>query len=175
MSHWFDTLARPHTRRTALKSAGIAGAGLLVGFKRAPAALADTDEPCYLPCLQFTLVTREGQDEACEKRYGHESKDEYVPFIGAVRFVLRNERYFRCKGLASTQFNQAKGRCFSEAECGDPVKYPGGALPTPAPGCGPGGNYVACGDNPCCNLVYATCQSCSSGEVCCRIDGRCCS
>jgi hypothetical protein len=174
MSHWFDTLARPHTRRTALKSAGIASAGVLLGFKRAPAAHADIDEPCYLPCLQLSLATREGQDEACDKRYGHTGDGEYVPYIGGLRYLLRNERYFRCHGLASTRFNEAKGRCFSQPECGDPARYPGGAGPTPAPGCGPGAKYVSCGDQPCCNLAYATCVSCQSGEVCCRIDGNCC-
>src|SRR5450755_1844585 len=120
MSHWFDTLARPHTRRTALKSAGIASAGVLLGFKRAPAAHADIDEPCYLPCLQLSLATREGQDEACDKRYGHTGDGEYVPYIGGLRYLLRNERYFRCHGLASTRFSEAKGRCFSQPECGDP-------------------------------------------------------
>src|SRR5450432_2794956 len=103
MSHWFDTLARPHTRRTALKSAGVAGAGLLLGFRGAPTARADVDEPCYKPCLQLTLVAREAQDEQCDKRYGHAS-GEYVPIIGGLRFLLRNERYFRCRGTASTQF-----------------------------------------------------------------------
>jgi hypothetical protein len=40
-------------------------------------------------------------------------------------------------------------------------------------GCGPG-NYVACGDQPCCDLSNASCVSGKSGDVCCVNGGGGC-
>jgi hypothetical protein len=197
MSHWFDTLARPHTRRTALKSAGVAGAGLLLGIGRPPAARADSNEPCYLPCLEIALGTRELNQERCDKLYGQTSKAEYLPIVGGILNLIHDWRYASCRADASTRFAAANGRCLYEPECGDPKSYPGGAAPIPVPvkppgcgpdsryvvcdpgpvnppGCGSDGKYVACGDQPCCNLAYATCVSCNKGPVCCRINGNCC-
>ena len=52
MEHWFDRLAQPHTRRTALKTAALGGAALLLPFGRLARAGAFTAEPCYSACLE---------------------------------------------------------------------------------------------------------------------------
>ena len=52
VEHWFDTLSRPRTRRSTLKTAALAGAALILPGIRTPQAWATDSEPCFQPCLK---------------------------------------------------------------------------------------------------------------------------
>ncbi len=180
MAHWFDALARPHTRRAALKAAGLAGAALVLPIARAPSAYATDTEACYVPCLNLAQAVQEQDDGACTKRFGVRSFAESTPYVGGLLTSLRNERWTGCNAVASCRNHEAIVRCRFQPNCGDPAQYPNGAAPTPVPvtvpnpNCGPG-NYVMCGDQPCCDLANASCVSCpNTGAVCCRNGGNCC-
>jgi hypothetical protein len=180
MAHWFDTLARPHTRRTALKSAGLAGAALLLPIGRTPAADADLNEPCNALCRDRAEAAKEQADEVCAQRFGVRGFGEVGS--GGIFTIIRHERGIGCKAEARTRNHTARYRCDHLNDCGDPEQYPNGAPPpvtpvpvtVPNPNCGVG-NYVFCGDQPCCDLANATCVSCPTrGQVCCVIGGDCC-
>ena len=179
MAHWFDTLAVPHTRRTAIKTLVATGAALLLPVGRARSANADADEPCYVPCLNLAQAVQEQDDQVCAKRFGVRSFAESAPLVGGLLESLRHERWTGCNAVAACRNHEANVRCRFQSDCGDPARYPGGKGPTPVPvhppgvGCGPG-NYVQCGDQPCCDLGNASCVSCKKGDVCCRNGGDCC-
>jgi hypothetical protein len=178
MAHWFDSLARPHTRRTALKSAGLAGAALLLPIGRTPAAYADVFEPCRVPCLNLADAAKEQEDEVCAQRFGVRGFGEVGS--GGIFTIIRRSHGIACKADARANNHAARYRCDQLDDCGDPARYPNGAAPTPVPvtvpnpNCG-AGNYVFCGDQPCCDLSIASCVSCpTSGQVCCRNGGGGC-
>jgi hypothetical protein len=179
MAHWFDTLARPHTRRTALKSAGLAGAALLLPIRRAPSAYATDKEACYVPCINLAQAVQEQADGVCAKRFGVRSFAESAPYVGGVLTSMRHERWTGCNAVASCSNHEANIRCRFQPDCGDPAQYPNGAAPTPVPvpvpnpNCGVG-NYVFCAAQPCCDLSIASCVSCPRGQVCCRNGGGGC-
>jgi hypothetical protein len=177
MEHWFDGLARPHTRRTGLKAAVAAGASLLLPVGLPSSASAKRKEACYGPCLQLAQAQQEQDDQACAQRFGTASWAESVPVIGGTLASLRHERWTGCNALASVRWHEEIIRCRFQPACGDPARYPGGQAPTSVPqppigGCDPGS--VLCGDY-CCNLQYATCVGCNGTPICCRIGGNCCS
>lgn len=177
MAHWFDALARPHTRRTALKAAGFAGAALLLPLRAPQTAGALTAEPCYRPCMDLAQAAQNQAGELCDKHYGIKGFGESAPLVGGLLTSLRNDRWIYCKALANTRAHTAKYHCASDEECGDPSRYPFGGAPTPVPVSNPAcgeGKFVDCGDQPCCNLAYASCVGCSGGPVCCRNGGNCC-
>ena len=178
MDHWFDTLARPHTRRTAVRSAVLAAGALLLPVGRLPSASANSDEPCYHACQQLANAVQDQADQQCAKRYGVRSFAESVPLLGGTLTSLRNERWTGCNAVASCQFYQDSINCSFRPDCGDPSRYPGGQLPTPVPtpppgGCDPG--EVLCGGVVCCNPANkAECVQCNGKALCCRIGGMCC-
>lgn len=139
MEHWFDALTRPQTRRTAVRSAVVAGAALLLPIGRLPSARAEAAEPCYVPCLQLANAQQEVDDGACSKRFGTRSWAESAPFAGGLLTRLRNERWTGCNAVASCQWHEATVRCRFQPDCGDKTRYPGGAAPTPVPQPPPGG------------------------------------
>ena len=178
MGHWFDDLARPRTRRAALKGAGIAGAALLLPIGRLQVAHADVSEPCFKPCADIARARQELADEACAKRYGVAGFGESTPVVGGLFKSLRRSSWIECRAQAATTAHASLFRCHNVEDCGDPASYPNGAAPTPAPPpggpeCGEG-KYAQCGDQPCCDLSIASCVSCNGRAICCRNGGGGC-
>jgi hypothetical protein len=174
MAHWFDQLAQPQTRRTAVKSAALAGAALLLPIGRTSSALATVEEPCYVDCLKEAKAVFDVDDAACAKQFGAASYAEIAPGVGGLLKSLRRERWLGCRAVASCRWHQTIIDCRFKPECGDREKYPGGNAPATRPpdgGCGEG--YVLC-DGYCCGTAYAFCQGCNGKGICCRINGNCC-
>lgn len=172
MGHWFDDLARPQTRRTAVKAAAVVGAALLWPAGRPSRAVGSDQEACYVPCLKDAELQQQVDDEACAKRYGVEKWAEYAPIIGSTITTVRHERWALCNAVAAVHWHERIIGCRFKPDCGDPAKFPGGNPPATLPGgCDPGS--VLCGDY-CCNLAYATCVGCNGSPICCRINGNCC-
>jgi hypothetical protein len=178
VGHWFDRLAQPHTRRTTIKAAALAGAGLLMPLGKAPIARATTTEPCFNACVEENYVVWKMDDDACTANFGGGSRAGYVTLLSAgapsLVFLLNASKGLGCYANANAAWHKAALRCH-QPDCGDPGLYPGGNAPghppPPPGGCDPG--YLLCGDY-CCNLSYATCVGCKGQPICCRIGGNCC-
>jgi len=87
----------------------------------------------------------------------------------------------RAQGRALKQIENCNAKYWDDGLAGEDACYaanpPSGGGGTGGggggvAGCGPG-NYVPCGDQPCCDLSNATCVSGTSGDVCCVIGGAC--
>jgi hypothetical protein len=171
MEHWFDRLAQPHTRRTALKAGALAGAMLVLPNSRLPKASATTGEPCFYPCVEAAKTACRAQRANCGRNI-----DGGLVGLVATASVIQGFLVplvgWNCLSSAEITWHRAVDAC-QGSQCGDPGKYPGGQLPKPPPPkCTPGFD-VACGDR-CCS-VAAECCACSadpSGYCCCAA-GKC--
>ncbi|MDQ2897678.1 MAG: hypothetical protein M3Y09_18900 [Actinomycetota bacterium] len=178
MAHWFDDLARTYSRRSALRGAGLTAAALLLPIRRLPTAEALESESCFLPCLTRAAAQAIQATNSCDTRYAVSSWAESVPSVGAVLKNMRNQNWTRCYATASLDYHEEHNRCTFQPDCGDPSTYHGTTpiqLPPQSPSVCPGPSiYVNCGDQPCCDLAYASCVGCNNGPVCCRNGGNCC-
>jgi len=171
MEHWFDALARPQDRRTALKAALVAGGALLVPGMRAPRAWATEREPCFVPCQQAA-------QRAWGDALGRCSKSVSYAGMGALGLAstgnvlgaallgwLAIGEDAVCRPSAELAYHRAALACRG-SECGNPDKYPGGATKPkpPPPKCDPV-EEKACGDI-CCNIITDCCSSKKGGYVC---------
>jgi hypothetical protein len=169
VEHWFDSLSRPRTRRTALKAAALAGAGLVLPAIRVPRAAAAPTEPCFTPCNDAALAawdaTKNGVRPGGCKYFvaagaaftlaGHVGPGGVLAAIGGLKFGS-------CLDSAELTWHRALVAC-RNPECGDHAKYPGGrARECSYP------DEIACG-NICCNALGNPdcCSSRTRGYVCC--------
>ena len=182
MEHWFDLLAQPHTRRTTLKAAALAGAALVLPLRRTSSAWATTREPCYSACLHEGAIEWDNATDACQRAFGSGVGKTYVATLaafgpGLVLGALYGARAISCKADAEAGYHQAVVEC-RQPQCGDRAKYPGGnapgRVPGPPPKCVPA-LEIACGDiccnatgNPECCLCPKTgmYQCCAAGRNC---------
>jgi hypothetical protein len=171
MEHWFDRLAQPHTRRTALKAGAVAGAMLVLPNSRLPQAIASSNERCFPPCVAAAAKAFNAANASC-------FNNQRLGAVGALLTVSPGTSFltslvgWNCYSGAELSWHRAVDAC-KGSQCGDPGKYPGGQLPKPPPPkCTPGSDVV-CGDR-CCS-VAAECCACSadpSGYCCCAA-GKC--
>jgi hypothetical protein len=170
MAHWFDRLAQPHTRRTALKAGAIGGAMLVLPLSRSPKAQATASEPCYRPCVVAASTAFSAQASNCQVEaltsIAVLGQFQIIPgFLGALAS-------WKCRSSADLTWHEAAEACRG-SECGNPAKYPYGQLPrVPGPKCTPG-EEVECGDR-CCSIVAECCPcSANSSGYCCCAAGKC--
>jgi hypothetical protein len=170
MEHWFDRLAQPHTRRTALKAGALAGAMLVLPNSRLPQASATTSEPCFKPCVAAAGTAFDAQNANCNNLlFGGAGILVTGSFIQQWLSILSG---WDCQSRAELTWHHAVDACRG-SQCGDPAKYPGGQLPKPPPPkCTPCYD-VPCGDN-CCSIV-AECCLCpkTGGYSCCAAGAQC--
>lgn len=169
--HWFDRLSRPHTRRTALKAAAVAGVALTLPNVRLPRAWATPGEPCFQPCIDAALAKWTSTYEACNTSLTYRllwaSISVNVPNI--VIGILESE-VVGCGSRGELTWHRDTLACRG-TECGDPAKYPGGQKPRPpAPKCDRSRETV-CGDI-CCHII-AECCACKAGFACCAAGSNC--
>jgi hypothetical protein len=176
MEHWFDRLAAPQTRRTTLKAAAVAAAGLVLPLSRVPRARATQSEACAKECV---AAAQKSWDTAADACYAGGSRDGYKTFALLVygqvpaAFIdgyLGAQRKVSCLAEAELKGRREGDRC-NGPECGDPSKYPGGNPIGRPPGCDDG--YILCGER-CCNTANAYCQGCNGVPTCCVAGGNCC-
>jgi hypothetical protein len=186
------------TRRTALRTAAGAGAvALFAPMRLLQPSIAGAAPTQLTECKSASNETAYADFEACAKTPLAEY-DAASGFIGQARKLLRGAKTAaerrRLRKVIDFQSRRRKGalndmgfcnksflsdRAEGDARC-EAAKPPagetggGGSPPSNPPGCGNDAQYVPCGDQPCCNLSYASCVSCSRGPVCCRNGGNCC-
>src|SRR5450755_3749815 len=80
MEHWFDRLAQPHTRRTALKAGALAGAMLVLPNSRLPQASATTAEPCFQVCAAAAATAYNAQNANCIRLFFQSSAGAILTF-----------------------------------------------------------------------------------------------
>ena len=186
------------TRRTALRTAAGAGAvALFAPMRLLQPPIAGAASTQLAECKSASNETAYGDFEACAKTPLSEF-EAASSFIDEAKKKLRSAKTAaerrRLKKVIAYQSRRQKGalndmgfcnksflsdRAEGDARC-DAAAPPaggtggGGSPPSTAPGCGNDAQYVSCGDQPCCNLSYASCVSCSTGPVCCRNGGNCC-
>ncbi len=180
VEHWFDRLARPHTRRTTIRVAALAGAGLMLPIGRLPSASATTREPCYSACLEEAATKWKSDKAVCANLFGDalSTAASYAELLtGAAAahllLMLRNSQALNCKAEANINWYKAVEACRAP-QCGDKTKYPGGNAPAkapPPPQCTPN-EEKACGDI-CCNVSSDCCFCSSTGRYQCCAAGQC--
>ncbi len=177
MEHWFDHLAEPHTRRTSLKAAALAGAALVLPVGRLSSAWAAHPYPCTFSCIEEATAQWRQAGDTCDRATGVRLGGAYIATLagalpGAVLAVVALGRGLSCLSTAELAYHRDVHLCF-DPECSDPAKYPGGN--PPAIVCKDPG-YVPCGPSPqdCCNSANAECQQCPGKLVCCRKGSNCC-
>ena len=187
------------TRRTALRTAAGAGAVALfapmrllqpsIAVAAAPTQLAEcksaSNEMAYVD-FEVCAKTPLAEYDAASGFIGQARKQLRSAKTAAERRRLRKVIDFQSRrrkealndmGFCNKSF--LSDRAEGDAKC-EAAKPPagetggGGSPPSNPPGCGNDAQYVPCGDQPCCNLSYASCVSCSRGPVCCRNGGNCC-
>lgn len=159
--HWFDRLSRPHSRRTVLKAAAVAGAALVLPNVRVPRASAAQRPPCFATCRQLAFDAWRKNRDDCKN----------TGFLkGAVLVLFFQEDLMDCIARGGATWHRDMLDC-EEPECGDPGKYPGGNKPRTV--CTPNEEFQ-CGDI-CCNVVTDCCTNMRTGEkICCaRIGEQC--
>jgi hypothetical protein len=176
MDHWFDQLARPHTRRTTLKAAALAGAALVVPIGRLPAASAAQTEACYKTCRDIAYSQWETDFDACRRQSHRGTANTYLAMLtgagpGFLLGALNIGQTLSCGSSAELTWHRNNESCL-QPQCGDSGKYPGGNAPgnNLCTRYGPG--YVACGEE-CCDSSNAECCICRDRAVCCRLGNNC--
>ena len=174
MEHWFDSLSRPHTRRTTLKAAAVAGAALIVPGVRTSRALATPREPCYKPCNVAAAKKWVSNLDICDAEQARTyasllfSGGAFAPVVVAT--LLRQLGGLNCLSSAEVQWHRDVLAC-NGSECGDSRKYPGGGN-EPKETCNPV-VQTQCG-NGCCPLPDVCCQCQNGGKYICCIDAEHC-
>jgi hypothetical protein len=171
MEHWFDRLAQPHTRRTALKAAALGATAMVIPNVRLPQARATTGEPCFKPCVDAAGKAFDAQAKVCDRNDSLSVAGSLLS-TSVVQFWLGNLVLWNCVSSAELSWSRAVDSCRG-SECGNRGKYPGGQAPKPPPPeCTPGSDVV-CGDR-CCS-VLAECCACSANPsgFCCCAAGKC--
>jgi hypothetical protein len=178
VEHWFDALSRPHSRRTVLKGAALAGAALVVPGVRVPRASATEREPCYVPCGRAAADDwAKGVGTCATKTYTLVSQGGasllYGQIVLAGLFALGGgATAASCLASAELDYHRKTLACRG-SECGDGSKYPGGAVQKPPPPkCDPMREKV-CGDI-CCNVITDCCLSAKTGRYLCYAAGHNC-
>jgi hypothetical protein len=161
MAHWFDRLAQPHTRRTTLKTAALAGAALVLPLGRVPQAWGSKQEPCFQPCASAASTRLDTDWNACNKALGYKSIGAYAIYATTLApplFLgfLAGSGYhaFVCQNQANIDWRRRTLRC-EQADCGDQQKYPGGKPAVTPQQCDPVYQYPCNGG------------CCSNGSDCC--------
>ena len=191
-------LAGGTTRRTALRTAAGAGAvALFAPMRLLQPSVASAVSTQLAECKSASNEAAYLDFEACAKTPLAEF-DAASGFIDQAKKQLRRAKTAaerrRLRKVIDFQKRRQRGalndmgfcnksflsdRAEGDARC-DAATPPagetggGGSPPANPPGCGNDAQYVPCGDQPCCNLSYASCVSCSRGPVCCRNGGNCC-
>jgi hypothetical protein len=178
VDHWFDALARPHSRATALKAGALAlGAALAGPLLRPQLAGAAEQEPCFGPCVKAANAAWGTARDACFDAHrtntvatvGRLVTD---PFVGLFVAVLQEPNDLACRGAAELTWHRNSNACRG-SECGNGAKYPGGTVPPPPkpkPKCDPVQEKV-CGDICC----YVTTDCClKNGAYLCYAVGHNC-
>jgi len=172
MEHWFDSLSRPHTRRTTLKAAAVAGAALVLPALRTPRASATDKEPCYTACAAAAAKQWNDTDNLVCKPIGVESALSFLNLIShpdLLAMVSRGLPLANCMASAELHWHRDMLAC-RDPDCGDSAKYPGGKVKKPAPKCTPI-EEKRCGDICC----YVTTDCClKNGEYVCYAAGHDC-
>ena len=172
MEHWFDSLSRPHTRRTTLKAAAVAGAALFVPALRASRAWAIESEPCYKACVTAAGAQMREDEFSCGVLLSAAAESGLSLAgspIGVLAFVGSGIGFLRCHSGAQLAWRRHVLACRG-SECSDPKKYPGGKAPAKV--CDPT-QEIKCGDD-CCNSLKVCCQCKNGGTYICCIDAEHC-
>lgn len=178
MEHWFDSLARPHSRAAALKAGALAlGVALAGPLLRPQLARATEQEPCFGPCVKATADRWETAVDACltankVNTVGTVTKVLTDPFVGVLLGALQTTTDLACRNQAELDWRRNSLACRG-SECGNGAKYPGGTVPPPPkpkPKCDPDQEKV-CGDICC----YVTTDCClKNGAYLCYAVGHNC-
>lgn len=177
VEHWFDTLSRPHSRRTTLRVAAVAGAALMFPALRTPRAAAlDTAEPCLEPCMNAAArrwdATKNG---ICKVRGGVPSFSGLFQFPSPTPmliFLLGSIEGANCFSSAEVRWHRDTRAC--DQECGSSGNSPGGAdEPKPKPEVCDPAQQIKCGEG-CCNNLYVCCQCKNGGKFICCTDSEHC-
>ena len=115
VEHWFDSLSRTRTRRTALKAAAGAGAALLLPSIRVPSASATPEEPCFKTCNDAAGIAL----DSIKNGFGSDGCKHFVPVagvaalsgnvgLGGVLLLLGAARFAGCLDSAGCP---GTGRC----------------------------------------------------------------
>lgn len=172
MEHWFDNLSRPHSRRTTLKAAVVAGVALIVPGVRTSRAWATQNEPCYKACVVAAANQWIDEDALC---FGAFTGTAFVNAllastgIGLLGLLGTGFNFRKCVSLAELAWRRRTLACRG-SECGDTEKYPGGKAPKRK--CDPD-QEVPCGDD-CCNSFKVCCHCKNGGNYICCIDAEHC-
>jgi hypothetical protein len=173
--HWFDALAHPHTRRSALRTA--LGGTVALAFARLPSAWAAPGEPCYVPCVASAQKSWDTAQRFCGGAHVFQTVQSVGafllgnPVLGAVTSALNRAGEGACVASAELTFHRSILAC-KGSECGNAEKYPGGVAPgTPKEPCADPTTQVRCGD-VCCDVGGGIAQCCHCGggkDVCFRV------
>ena len=183
--HWFDRLAHPHDRRSLLKAAFAAGAAItLPQLRTGISAAAIRDQlPCFKPCLEASYNAWRQERDGCRTKFNVQGGANLFSWYltqggaGAVAwewaYAFNNLGLAGCLSMAELHWRRNTVNC-QGSQCGDPVKYPGGAAPGKPQGQCPYVEQVWCGDS-CCDISNgkAECCHCSSGTDKCAAVGTC--
>jgi hypothetical protein len=173
MEHWFDRLARPHTRRATLKAAALAGASLTLPLGRPLLAQASKSEPCFNFCAADAFDKWQDAKKVCKGTAAANAfATIFAPLgpIGVVLAFVHDVEIGSCLSSAEVHWHRDIESC-NAPQCGNPTKYPGGREPgQPPPACDPQ-QEIVCGDR-CCNIVTECC-ACKGGYVCCASGRNC--
>ncbi len=160
--HWFDTLSRPHTRRTTLKGAALAvAAAVALPALRPRTAAAATTLPCFRDCVEEATGKWADRRDVC-KRIGEVSRASLLTWVynpvgpPLLMSILGNAQAADCYSDANATWARGMANC-REPECGDRSKYPGGNAPRVLPKCDPK-EEIACGDT-CCYTFNKCCPN----------------
>jgi hypothetical protein len=179
VEHWFDALARPHSRATTLKAGALGlGAALAGPLFRPQLARATEQEPCFGPCVKAAADRWGTALDACftaNKANTVVTAGKLVTdpfFVGVLLAALQTTNDLGCRGAAELSWHRNSIACRG-SECGNGAKYPGGTVPPPpkpAPKCDPVQEKV-CGDICC----YVTTDCClKNGAYLCYAVGHNC-
>lgn len=159
MEHWFDTLSRPQTRRSALKAAlGIAAAGIALPGLRPELAFAADREPCFKPCLAAATRRFNTMLSGCEQLLARTKLNMLSTSVAPEDLLIRildTSSAVSCLASAELRFALGVAGCRSSG-CGDGDTGPGGSAP-PKPTCDPK-DEILCVDT-CCSTTSICCPS----------------